>query len=357
MATTSKHQIVVKDKAGLILGEISDWFNLKFSDQMNNYGTATFDIPIDSSDAVKLISLRRYEVDIYEDGVVVWSGEQVNADVNVIADDANLVTITCYTYLEMFNARYTDDYIRFDNIDQMLILKQLVDISQAKPDGDFGFSFANIVPTKPRDREYFKDNIMESIINMTNVIDGIDVWIDKDKVIHGGNTRRGVDKSNQFGFEWKVNTLEMKISDNFSSPANTAYAIGSSFTSDPSVPLDPSAPPQIQEYVDTQARATYKLREQTVSAIDVSEVDTLQGKAEDLVNSNKRQIRTIKIKQIPNTTPRLSNLNLGDSINARLKKGRYDINSPYRILGYECVVGKVGESNITWIVSDFLNGA
>lgn len=340
-----RHQILIKDKSGVAIGEISNWFNLKFSDRLNDYGQATFDVPIDSSDAIRLISLRRYEVDILEDGVIVWSGEQVNADVTVIADDANLVTITCYTYLEMLNARYTPLFVRYDPaIDQALILKALVDDSQAKPAGDLGFTFGPITPTQPRIREYKLDNIMECYINMSNVINGIDFWIDSDKVIHTGSPRRGVDKSNQFGFEWKVNILRLQVSDNFSSPANTAYAIGSS-----------EGEEIVASYVDTQARSTYKLREQTVSAIDVSEGDTLEGKAEDLVNSNKRQRRTIKVSQIPNTTPRLQDLDLGDYINTKFKKGRYDIDSPFRVLGYECSVGQVGESNIQWILSGFVS--
>lgn len=341
--TSPGHQIIVKDKAGVVLGEISHWFNLRFSDQENNYGQATFDVPIDSDDAVNLISLRRYEVDIIEDGVVIWSGEQANADVNVIADSPNLVTITCYTYLEMLNARYTDDYIRFDQVDQAEILKQLVEISQAKTDGNFSFTFATITPTKNRDREYKKDNIMEAYTNMANVIDGIDIWIDKDKVIHYGSPRRGVDKSNQFSFEWGVNIRELKISDNFSSPANTAYAIGSS----------DGVSQLISAFEDALARSTYKLRENTVSAIDISEVDTLQGKAEDLVNTNKNQRRTVRVAQMPKTTPRISQLSIGDSINVRFKKGRYDINTTFRVLGYECAIGEVGESNISWILADY----
>lgn len=337
-----KHQIIVKDRTGTILGEISDWFNLRFSDQINNYGQASFDIPIDSDDATELISLRRFEVEITENGVTVWSGEQVNAEVTLAANSPNLVTITCYTYLEMLNARYTPNYVRYDQVDQALILKALVDESQSRVGGDLGFTFTNITATKLRDREFKLDNIMESFINMSNVIDGIDFWIDENKVIHFGAPRRGVDKSNQFGFEWGVNIQEMQISDNFSSPANTAYAIGSGDGTDQ----------LIASFADAVARTTYGLREQTISAIDVSETDTLVGKAEGLVNSNKEQKRTIRVTQMPNTTPNLSQLGLGDSTNAVLKKGRYDINSSFRVLGYECVIGDVGESIVSWILAD-----
>lgn len=338
-----RHQIIVKDKAGNIIGEVSNWFNLKFSDQINNFGQASFDVPIDSSDAEKLISLRRYEVDIYEDGVVVWSGEQVNADTTLQANDSILVSVTCYTYLEMWNARYTPEYIRYDLLDQAEILKRLMQFSQSKIDGDFGFTFAPITPTKNRDREYELDNIMEAIINMTNVIDGIDVWFDSNKVTRFGDPKRGVDKSNQFSFEYGVNVLKMAISDNFSSPANTAFAIGSS----------DGVEQMIRQYIDQSTRGIYKLREQTISAIDVSEESTLIGKAQDLVNQNKAARRTIRITQIPNTSPSLAQLFLGDSVGVRAKKGRYDIKSPFRILGYECKVGNVGESNIDWIVADY----
>lgn len=54
---TPKYQIIVKDKGGNIIGEFSDFFNLKFSDILNNYGQCTFDVPITSSDSTKLISL------------------------------------------------------------------------------------------------------------------------------------------------------------------------------------------------------------------------------------------------------------------------------------------------------------
>jgi len=334
--TTPKYQIIVKDKNGDVIGEFSDFFNLTFSDILNNYGQATFDIPIDSSDAVKLVSLRRFEINIARNGIVVWSGEQVNADVTLKANSANLVTITCYTYLEMLNARYTEDYVRYDATDQAEILKDLVDTSQAKTEGNLGFTFASITPTKDRDREYKKDNIMEAFINMSNVIEGIDFWIDKDKIIRFAS-QRGIDKSNQYGLEWGVNIEEFRITDNFSSPANVAYAIGAN---------------DIIPYTDSSARNTYKLREQTISAIDVSETDTLTGKAQDLVNKNKEQVRTIRIVQLPNTSPTLDKIGIGDSQNIRLKKGRYDINSPFRNLGYECKIGNVGEENITWILAD-----
>ena len=135
----------------------------------------------------------------------------------------------------------------------------------------------------------------------------------------------------------------MRISDNFSSPANRAFAIGSTdgFT------------PFFRSYTDATSRATYKLREQIISAIDVSEEATLIAKAEDLVTSNKSQKRTVRVSQMPNTLPKLSQVSIGDYLRVRVKKGRYDISFAFRLLGYECTVGQVGESYVDWILSDF----
>lgn len=339
---TPKYQIIVKDKEGEVIGEFSDFFNLKFSDVLNNYGQCSFDVPVTSSDSTKLISLRRFEVEIVRDGVVVWAGEQANADIELRSNSPNLIKITCYTYIEMLNARYTPEYIFYDDVDQATILKNLVDDSQAKTDGDLGFTFAPITPTKDREREYKLDNIMEAFINMSNVIDGIDFWVDRNKVIYFSE-ERGADKSNLYSFEWGVNIDSLKITDNFSSPANTAYAIGSS---DGITQL-------VESYADIVTRGIYKLREQTLSAIDVSEEDTLLGKAQDLVRKNRNQIRTIRIAQLPNTVPSIDKLAVGDRMNVRFSKGRYDIDSGFRILGYEVVIGSVGEELVSWILSDF----
>lgn len=337
--TSPQHRVVVKNKAGTQIGQFSQVFNLKFSEPLNNYGTATFDIPVDSDDATKLIALRIYEIDIYQDSHVVWSGEQANAEVTLKANSEMFMTITCYTYIEMLNARVTLPYVRYEATDQADILKALVDESQTRTNGNFGFTFAPITPTKDRDREYKLDNIMECFINMSNVISGIDFWVSKDKVIYF-SSKRGLDKSNQYVFELGVNVSEMPISDNFSTPANKAYAVGST----------DGLSQSIESYADSATGATYKLREQVVSAIDVSETDTLIDKAHKLVDRNKRQVRTIRIVQLPNTLPYLYQLGLGDRIKVRAKKGRYNIDTKYRVLGYECSIGSVGEENITWQV-------
>ncbi len=340
-----KYQIIVKNKAGDVVGEFSTWFNLKFGDKLNGFGTCTFEVPLTHPDAAKLVSLRRYETYIARDGQIVWSGEQANEDVTIRANDPNLITVTSYTLIEMLNSRFTLPYVRYDNTDQGQILKALVDYSQGLTNGSLGYTFASIPTTMNRDREYQLNNIFEAFVNMSNVINGIDFWVDHDKVIHIV-PYRGVDKSAQFKFELGVNMLSPRITNNFSSPANKAWAVGAT---DGTTQL-------IESYTDTGARATYGLREQVISDIDVSESATLIEKAQDFVAKNKQQVQSIYFQQIPNTFPALGAINIGDSIKCLINKGKFDINSDQRIYGYDVIIGNNGDENVSWLVGKIDNG-
>lgn len=333
------YQILVKNKTGSILGEFSNWFQLKFSERHNNYGFATFQIPITSSELLNLVSLRRFEIVITRNGAPVWSGEQANRYVQILANNANLVTIECFTYFEQLNARYTEPYVRFDGVDQGEILKQLVEASQAKADGDFGFTFADIPATMNRDRDYQTYNIMQAFINMSNLINGIDFWIDHNKVIHIV-PRRGLDKSKQFVFELGVNMLDPLIQDNFSSPGNRVIAMGAGFGTSQAM----------GEYIDTAARGRYLLREQVITDLDVSEVATLNSKAQSSVAKQKQLIQSLEFSQLPRTLPSFGSLAVGDSAGVILKEGSYDIKSPYRTYGYEVQIGDNGEEYVHYLI-------
>lgn len=334
------YQIIVKDKSGTTIGEFTEWFNLRFSDKLNNYGECSFDVPVTSDELDTLTSLRRYDVFILRNGEIVWSGEQANRSVSLEANSPQLLTIRCFTFFEMLNARYSPEFVRYEAEDQGQILKDLVDTSQALTDGDFGFTFDTIEATQDRDREYALYNIMEAFINMSNVIGGPDFWIDHDKVIHIV-PYRGIDRSTQFIMEWGVNIYKSFIQENFSSPANEAIVIGAGFGSSQ----------VIGGYTDTVARGIYKLRQQRISETDVSQVETLNDKGEDLVTAYKNPLVTIDFQQIPNTLPVFGSFTLGDSIRIKVKEGIYNINNVFRVYGYSVQIGNNGEEYISYLVS------
>lgn len=335
------YQILVKNKDGETIGEFTEWFNLRFSDRLNNYGECSFDVPVTSTELQLLTALRRYDVFIVRNGVTVWSGQQATRTVDLEANSPQMLTITCYSFFEMLNARYTLPYVRYDQEDQGAILKDLVDTSQGEDAAsDFGFTFASIPATVDRNREYSNYNIMEAFINMSNVINGPDFWIDHDKVIHIV-PYRGIDKSATVVLEWGINILTASIQEDFSSPANRAIVIGSGFGSSQ----------VIAEYTDEAAKETFSLREQRLSETDVSDIDNLEAKGEAFVNVYKNALVTIDFAQIPNTIPTFGSLAIGDAVRIKIKEGIYDINNVFRIYGYKVAIGDTGEENISYLVS------
>jgi hypothetical protein len=335
-----KYQILVRDKEGTILGEITGWLNLQFSDKLNNFGECSFDLPVDSDELATLVSLRRYETLVLRNGAVVWSGEQALRGGKLMADSPNLIKITSFTFVEMLNHMRTEAYKRFDQEDQGQILKYYVDEFQSRPGGNLGFTFDEIVPTMPRDRETSRDSVMELYINMSNVINGPDFWIDENKVIHIV-PYRGIDKSRTVVLEYGVNILEAEPQENFSNPVNSVIVLGEGF----------GEAQLVSSYEDTASRDIYGLRQTVISEIDVSEPDTLTAKGQAFVRKYRQSIFTINGMQTPNTEPTFGSVLLGDSVGYRLRKGIYDVNSVFRIYGYTVRIGENGEEFVSYLAA------
>lgn len=333
------YQIMSRDKEGNILGEFTQFQSLRFSGRHNNFGQCSFQVPVDSDELRALVSMRRYETLILRNGTIVWSGEQANRETRLQANSANLTTVVSYEFFEMLNSFYTDPFIRYQETDQGEILKDLVDTRQLEDFGDAGFTFSSITPTKDRDREYNNYNIMDAYINMSNVIDGPDFWIDEDKVIHIVPFR-GIDKSTQTIFEYGTNILNCQISEDFSSPGNQAIMLGSGFGSEQTVVV-----------VDESAsQGIYGLRQQVQAEVDVSEDDNLADKGLALIRKHRSPILSISFTQIPNTLPVFNTAGIGDSVRIKVNNGIYDINNIFRIYGYDVEIGDNGEEYISYLV-------
>lgn len=333
------YSIKVKDKNGDELGEFTQWTNLNFSEKQNDYGECRFDVPITSSELLDLVAARRYETYVVRNGSVVWSGEQVARSGDLKANSPNYLTIVSRTFFEMLNARYTGAFVRFNNIDQGTILKSLVDTSQALTDGDLGFTFGSHTTGTNRDREYSNQNIMEAFINMSNVINGPDFFITHDKEINIVSFK-GIDKSAQAVLEWGTNLESVNIIEDFSTPANQAIVLGAGFGSSQTIGTS----------TDTSARATYKLRQQRSSEIDVSGQSVLEAKAQALVRKYKQSLLSLSIVQLPNTNPGFSTVSLGDSIRVKIKEGIYNINNRFRVYGYNVQVDDNNKETISYLV-------
>lgn len=333
------YEIVVRNKDGDELGKFNDWLQVRFSQRLNNYGTCEFSVPVTSADLTQLVSMRRYETLIKKNGSIVWSGEQANRFGTLSRNSANPITIVSHTFEEMFNAMYTASFVRYEQVDEGQILKNLIDDFQNKTNGDLGFTFGSYLTGTLRDREYENANILDAYVNMSNVINGPDFYVTHDKVINIVPFK-GVDRSKQVIFEWGINIEGVDINEDFSNPASEVIGLGAGFGSE-----------QLRSVqADANVQKIIGLRQQSVSEVDVSIQSTLDQKTLSALGMYKQPVLMLSMTQLSTTFPHFGMLQVGDLVRFRAREGIFNINNTFRIYGYDAIVSKDGKESISYIL-------
>jgi hypothetical protein len=376
------YRIYSKDENGDLLGEFTSFKNLKFGKRLNNYGTAQFDIPVmqlsvvagadekllkedgdfllledggkirldndtvlvDSSD---LVLLRRHYVEIYRDvngtQTLVWAGEQAIKEANLDNQGNNWATIICYDWLEMLNSRFTVYEKIYENDDAGDIVWDLIDTTQNDDSGDFGITEGSIGATTDRDRTFHSDNIMQAIIDMANLADGFDFEITNDKVFNVYAVK-GEDKTDSVVIEYGANISRMKITDDFSHPANRALVLGNAIG---------ETDLQRIESNDTGLQGTYKLREQKDSEMTESELSSFTDKGDAFIRKYGQALRKVDVEMIKTPTPNVTDFALGDTITLKVKTGDYDINQDYRVFEWEVEYNDDNSEKLNLVLGTF----
>lgn len=337
----TRYTIEVRDKDGTKLGQFLNWKSLRFDKKLNSYGECSFDVPVTDDALRTLTALRRYQVFVYRDNVIVWAGEQAVRSSSLSAASDNLVTITCYDWLEQLNHRYTGANDRYSATDAGAIAWDLIDTTQGATNGDYGITQGTIETTTPRDRSYQNKNIMEAIIQLSEVEGGFDFEITHGKVFNVYE-RKGRDLSGAQVFDWASNIEEVRLlTEDFSRPANEAIVLGAGFGSS-----------QLRRVrSDTSSQAVILLRQQRANEVDVSETGTLDAKGDALIAKWKKPILSLVFAQMPNTLPTIGTLELGDTVKVRIKEGIYDIENGMRIFGWNVSIDDRGKESIIWEVA------
>lgn len=318
------YKIQVRDSNGDILGEFDTYRNLEFNKRLNNYGSCSFQVLDTDSKASSLVALRRYQVYIYRvvdgDDALVWAGEQAMREGELNIEKSNWITIHCYDWLEQLNHRYTADEVIFTDEDAGDIAFSLIDTTQGDTDGDLGITEGTIETTVDRDRTYFNQNIMDAIINLANVISGFDFEINDQKIFNVYGVK-GSDKSDTIILEYGRNLTKCHIVEDFTQPGNRAIVLGEATGEDNL---------QRVERNDTDSQAIYGLREQLISEMDVSELDTLQDKGDAVIRKYATSLLQVDI-DILKSSVAISDFSLGDLVSLKIQNGIYDIDEAYRV--------------------------
>lgn len=341
------YKIVVKDGSGNKLGEFQKFRNLKFGKRLNNYGTCTFEVPVEDSKISSLIALRRYTIDIYrtdEDGdLLIWAGEQASREGILSNQGDNWCRIYCYDWLEQLNSRYTADEVTFTGIDAGAIAWDLIDTAQTEANGDFGITEGSIEATQNRDRVYYNQNILDAIINLSNVINGFDFEINNSKVFNVSSFI-GVDRSNDVVLEYGVNIASMRIVEDFSKIVNRAIILGDSG--------DFSDPLRV-ERDDAPSQVLYKIREALSNELTVSEVSTMEEKGDALIRKYQLPLYKVTMDIVRGGELSIADFALGDIIRLIIKSGIYDLNELFRIYEWTLSYGDDNTETLDLVLGNF----
>lgn len=338
-----EYRIKVKNGSGEYIGEFDTFKDLRFGRRFNNYRSASFAIPVLSEKAASLVFLRVYTIEIYRDNVLVWAGEQASRRGDLKSNDNSWVIITCYDWLERYNKRRTGASRVFDQTDAGQIAATLIEETQDQTNGDFGTTIGTIEETMPRDRTYENDNIMESIINLTNVINGFDFEFTPYNVFNVYETL-GSDRTDSIIFKHGFNMQNVTIDEDFVTPINRAIVLGEQNNEDDLVRI-------VRD--NTASQDVYKLREDTVPTREVSEQETLEEKGDSMLRKYGLPLLKLDIDVTAKNTPNITQFNIGDIIKVIVKYGFYDINRSVRVFGWDINLTNKNEENLSLILGDF----
>ena len=207
-----------------------------------------------------------------------------------------------------------------DVSDAGAIAWNLIETSQLKNNGDLGITDGTIATTQDRTRTYNNQNIMEAIINLSDVINGFDFEITNDKVFNV-YTVKGTDLTDSLILEYGRNLQTVSIDEDFTEPCNNAIVLGEVIDDTELTRVDRP---------DTTTQAKYKLREMVLSADNVVDLDTLNSKGDAMLYKYQEPLIKVTFEVLRGTVD-ITQFSLGDLIRLIVKKGCYNIDTTYRI--------------------------
>lgn len=206
----------------------------------------------------------------------------------------------------------------------------------------FGITRGSIEITTDRDRTYNNQNIMQAIINLSNVLSGFDFEITDEKVFNVANVI-GTDLTDSIKLKYGLNVKSCTVTDDFTDPINRAIVLGEA--------TDESTLQRVDRN-DTDLQDLYKVRENVQSEMDVSEIETLQDKGDAMIRKYGTPLSSITV-DIAASTVKVIDFSNGDLIRAIIKSGIFDIDEEYRIFEWELKFDEKNAENLSVILGRF----
>ena len=313
MSTTELLVRSVRTRA--VLG-VLPWATLSYETRANSAGSLDATVAAAELNLTDLLLPGRVMIAAIRDGRPVWSGLLWKRS---IAPEG-LLTLQAGEILSYWDRRRlrTND-LAFTQVDQALILSALIAQPQAVPNGNLGVEQVGVRSTGVlRDRYYLaveRKTYGESIRQLLGVIGGCDlisspifrsgVLVDRFEVSYPRVGRSVADSRVVWlpGTNCRLDSWE----EDASATASLVDAIGATATS--------GGPPLLAGYeAPAMYGAGWPMLNEAISYTDVSELPTLQQKAQADLSARAGVILSVKLAAFADTDPAYGTYGLGDDV-------------------------------------------
>lgn len=330
------YELELSDLNGNVVISSLPFDDLRYGFTLDGLPWAEFSIDMWRPEAtVNNLAEGQREVRIRRDDTLVWGGYLWTTEVST---DTLMVRCQCEGWFSMFYHRLIDQDKIFEDVEQFDIAWQLLNYTQGLTDGNLGVTRgpeANSGQVKTKKYRYWeRQNVGETINELSEMHDGFDYDIAPNKVFHMYYPQRGALLG--FNFEMDVNANNVYVLRDAKELATEVHGIGGGTEKSTCIAV----------VVDTGARATYKLRQTAEDFGETKHFNTMVKRATRKLNNHKAPTRQPQIGVVL-TPPDLFDFNIGDRATVIASAGFLQINSVHRIIAMEVFLDQTGVEVVT----------
>jgi len=331
VAVTPNYRVVIAALNGAEQDEIQTQ-NLTFGFALNDPGGCDFTMHYrDPKCTQSLMDPGKKEIHVYRGTTLVWGGYLWTATPSL--DDGS-VRFGGEGYLSRLKYRTIDSLLTYAATDQFQIGWNLIAFTQAKTNGDLGFTrFSSSTSGVTRDRTYVpweRAVIFDMLTEMSGSVSGFDFEITPLKEYKNYYPSKGATLGLQYELGKNIDGLSYDI--DASNMATEVTALGAGDGSNTCIAVS----------VDATARATFGLLQETISLTEIKTFSFLQEQADEelLIKKGARWQPQINVS---NSDPPFTSIAMGDIVTLKANEGYIQLNNAFRATSMQVQIDNEGQ--------------
>ena len=335
--------LICDSTTDIALGEVPA-ITITYGEVLNGAGAASVEIPLNTpAGNISALAPLQQSIFVLRDGVPVWGGILWAYSMDAAANKA---TLSCTGFMSLLNRRRMRATVKYEGIDQALIVKDFVDVAQALSGGNMLIDTSDVVAVgKTRDRTYYdyeRKNIGEAIEQMSDVRDGFDYAI-RPAYVAGALTRRmtvtypNTGRNTNIVLDTGSNVDLMSVTSDATQMTTVQHIKGEG----------DGANALLATATNAALLNVYPMVESLFAAQDVKQQSTMDDYAQRGIDLGKEPVVIPTVQISGESDPQIGSYITGDHVRVVANYGLLNIDATFRITAWTAVVAEVGSETVT----------